>query len=147
MWGSEYSLPYQDSNFEFSIIQSEIVSIRTVHAKMRMLRVRIPIKSLIVFSNLPNPCNLAVALVLTRLQTKMSTRNVPGGEGRPVSLPTVSRLFRKCGILNVSKPYGPLLPVAGTLDLESIFICKWIRVKERLLHFTNVVTRMKWKMW
>jgi hypothetical protein len=69
--------------------------------------------------NLPNPSGRIMALGSTQPLTEMSTRNFPGGKGRPahkadnLSPPSVSGLSRIDGNLHVFQPCGPPRTGAG----------------------------------
>jgi hypothetical protein len=75
------------------------------------------------FTDSPNPSSRAMALGLTQTLRQMSTRNTNEKRFRGVerircarltaSLPSVSRLSRKCGILSSTQAYRLPLPVAG----------------------------------
>jgi hypothetical protein len=92
-------------------------------------RVRVPMRW--NFFNFPDPSSHTMALGSNQPLTEMSTRNFPEGKERSarkadiftaICEPTV---WKKCGRLNASQPYGPSRHVTGIAkQLFNSLVCR-----------------------
>jgi hypothetical protein len=70
--------------------------------------------------------NFKIAIIARNLLSKTGIFEIKQGIGRGLwtaLLPTVSRLSRQCGILNISQPYRPPKPVTGIALLYGDGVC------------------------
>jgi hypothetical protein len=91
----------------------------------RRSRFQLPMRSLDFF-NRPNPSSRTMVLGSTQPLTEMSTTNLPGCKRRPAYKsdnlpPSVSRLSRKCGSLDVTGIALPYIYRCTKITVCSIF--------------------------
>jgi hypothetical protein len=94
------------------------------------------------FFDWPNPSSRNIYLGTTQPLTEMSTRNLPGGKGRPAckadNLSAICEpISSKYSILDISQPYGPPRSVIG-IALHFLPATKHLRRADALAEIWNL---------